>query len=373
MIEQPSAVRLQNVSKRYRGSGILAVDDLTLDVKEGELVTLLGPSGCGKTTTLRIVAGLETPDHGDVYFGDQAVVLSDTRYSLPTDRREIGMVFQSYAIWPHMTVRQNVGFPLKVRHTAGSEVRRRVAEALELVGMAGTEDRPAPMLSGGQQQRVALARAMVTGPRVLLLDEPFSNLDAKLREQMRIELRLLQKTTGITVVFVTHDQAEALNLSDHIVLMQHGKVQQEGAPADLYQRPVNEFARDFVGRVSLFEGAVTAVDPSGKICVAIRNAPGWTIRGRSTNGQAFSTDAAVQVAVRPEDVEVRPDEPTTVPALSGTVEAALFGGERIEYRIGVAGHGHVLAYSSRGLRFVEGDRVSLTFRDDEATVWPGSA
>ena len=162
-------------------------------------------------------------------------------------------------------------------------------------------------------------------------------------------------------------------MSDHIVLMQDGKVQQEGSPADLYQSPVNEFARDFVGRVSLFEGTVTEVGPSGKVGVAIRNAPGWTIQGRSTKGQAFSTDSAVQVAVRPEDVEVGPEQSMAVPTLSGTVEAALFGGERIEYRIGVAGHGHVLAYGSRGARLTEGQRVSVTFRDDEATVWPSSA
>jgi ABC-type Fe3+/spermidine/putrescine transport system ATPase subunit len=348
---------------------VLAVNDLSLDVKEGELMTLLGPSGCDKTTTLRIVAGLEAPDAGNVYFADRPVVLTDKRYFVPTEEREIGMVFQSYAIWPHMTVQQNVGFPLKVRHVPAGELRQRVAEALEQVGMSGTEDRPAPLLSGGQQQRVALARALVTRPRVLLLDEPFSNLDAKLREQMRVELRLLQKRTNITVLFVTHDQAEALNLSDHVVLMRAGEVQQEGTSVELYESPANEFARDFIGRVSLFEATVTEVRPSGEVGVAIHGAPDWVVWGRSPEADALAAGQPVQVAVRPEHVEVC-SAAAGEHKLSGLVEAALFAGEHMEYRVAVDGHGDVLAFGSRHDAVTEGVHVDITFRSEALTIWP---
>ncbi|MCI0821579.1 MAG: ABC transporter ATP-binding protein, partial [Chloroflexi bacterium] len=187
------AVRLENLSKTYPGTTVPAVDHLSLDIADGEVFTLLGPSGCGKTTTLRMVAGLEVPDTGEIYFGEREIVITERGLRVPPEKRNIGMVFQSYAIWPHMTVEQNVAFPLKTRHIGRKEIKDRVANVLELVGMPGMEKRPGPLLSGGQQQRVALARALVTEPRVLLLDEPFSNLDAKLREQMRAELKHLQK------------------------------------------------------------------------------------------------------------------------------------------------------------------------------------
>ena len=212
-------MRLQGLRKTYAGVAQPAVQDLSLDVYDGEIVTLLGPSGCGKTTTLRMAAGLEVPDQGDIFFGDNPVVLSSRRLCLPPDKRNVGMVFQSYAIWPHMTVAENVAFPLKARRFPRRQIGDRVRRALELVGMAGYEDRPGPLLSGGQQQRVAFARALVTEPRVLLLDEPFSNLDAKLREQMRIQVKLLQKHLSIALLFVTHDQIEALSLSNRIALM----------------------------------------------------------------------------------------------------------------------------------------------------------
>ena len=194
------AVSLRGLWKTYPGSTNPAVQNLSLDVHDGEIVTLLGPSGCGKTTTLRMVAGLETPDAGDIYFGDQAVVMSSRRFSLPPNKRNVGMVFQSYAIWPHMTVAQNVAFPLKARRFSKPEITERVKRALDLVALSGFEDRPGPLLSGGQQQRVAFARALVTEPRVLLLDEPFSNLDAKLREQMRISVKLLQKRLNVAMI-----------------------------------------------------------------------------------------------------------------------------------------------------------------------------
>ena len=225
-----AAIRLENLSKTYPGGTQKAVDGLSLEVDQGEVFTLLGPSGCGKTTTLRMVAGLEQPDEGSIYFADNPVVLTEHGFSLKPEQRNVGMVFQSYAIWPHMTVEQNVSFPLKGRKYRRDQITSRVSDVLELVGMAGMEDRPGPLLSGGQQQRVALARALVTEPSVLLLDEPFSNLDAKLREQMRLEVKLLQKRLNIAVLFVTHDQVEALSLSDRIALMKLGTIQQQGSP-----------------------------------------------------------------------------------------------------------------------------------------------
>jgi len=240
-------MRLQGLWKTYPGGAQPAVKDLSLDVCDGEIASLLGPSGCGKTTTLRMVAGLEVPDAGDIFFGDRAVVMTSSRLCLPPDKRNVGMVFQSYAIWPHMTVAENVAFPLKARRFPRKEIRARVGRALELVGMAGFEERPGPLLSGGQQQRVAFARALVTEPRVLLLDEPFSNLDTKLREQMRIEVKLLQKRLNIAVLFVTHDQIEALSLSNRIALMNFGVVQQQGSPRLLYEEPVltRSFGEEF--------------------------------------------------------------------------------------------------------------------------------
>ena len=267
------AVSLRDFWKTYPGGTSPAVKDLSLDVLDGEILTLLGPSGCGKTTTLRMVAGLETPDAGDIFFGDQAVVMTSRRLMLPPDKRNVGMVFQSYAIWPHMTVAENVAFPLKARRFPKSEIKDRVLRALDLVGLAGFEDRPGPLLSGGQQQRVAFARALVTEPRVLLLDEPFSNLDAKLREQMRISVKLLQKRLNIAMLFVTHDQIEALSLSNRIALMNFGVVQQQGDPRLLYEEPVNEFVRDFVGRTLLFKGKVQTSNPSGQMAIALAGAP----------------------------------------------------------------------------------------------------
>ena len=212
---------------------VRAVEDISFDVEDGRFFTLLGPSGCGKTTTLRCVAGLERPESGTIRLDDHT--LSGSGHFVPTHARDIGMVFQSYAIWPHLSVFENVAFPLRVSERAPSraETRRLVEEALALVGLEGLEDRPAPQLSGGQQQRLALARALVRRPKLLLLDEPLSNLDAKLRERMRIELRQLQRRLGITTVYVTHDQGEALFLSHRIAVMQAGKIVQEGAPRDL--------------------------------------------------------------------------------------------------------------------------------------------
>jgi ABC-type Fe3+/spermidine/putrescine transport system ATPase subunit len=366
------AMRLEGVWKTYPGNSQPAVRDLDLTVQTGEVMTLLGPSGCGKSTTLRMVAGLEVPDRGDIYFGDRAIVLTNRRVCLPPDKRDVGMVFQSYAIWPHMTVEENVAFPLKARKVSRGEIRDRVTKALELVGMAGFEKRPGPLLSGGQQQRVALARALVHEPRVLLLDEPFSNLDAKLREQMRLEVKLLQKRLNIAVLFVTHDQVEALSLSDRIALMNLGVIQQQGSPRLLYEKPANAFVRDFVGKTLLLKGTVQNANPAGQLAIALTGAPDCVVFGRTYQPGGLSAGREVFLGVRPEDAELRPASGPAAPPgmLSGIVEAALFVGERVEYQVQVDGQGALVLYGDRHQPVEETGRVWIQLRPDGHSAWP---
>jgi ABC-type Fe3+/spermidine/putrescine transport system ATPase subunit len=306
---------LRGLWKTYSGSTKPAVQNLSLDIRDGEILTLLGPSGCGKTTTLRMVAGLEHPDAGDILFGEQAVVITAKRLFMPPDKRNVGMVFQSYAIWPHMTVAENVAFPLHARHFPKREIEQRVLKSLDLVGLAGFEDRPGPLLSGGQQQRVAFARALVTEPRVLLLDEPFSNLDAKLREQMRIGVKLLQKRLNVAMLFVTHDQIEALSLSNRIALMNFGVVQQEGDPRLLYEKPANEFVRDFRRP----DPALQRQSPKRQSVRTARHCPSrvrrtvWCLAA-PYHPDGVKTGAAVYIGVRPEDVEILPAVGTKLPS-----------------------------------------------------------
>jgi len=365
------AVRLEHLSKTYSGNPVPAVKDLSLNVYDGQIFTLLGPSGCGKSTTLRMVAGLEVPDSGDIYFGDRPVVMTSKRHFLPPFKRDVGMVFQSYAIWPHMTVEQNVAFPLKARRYPRKQIRDRVAHALELVGMAGFEERPGPLLSGGQQQRVALARALVNEPRVLLLDEPFSNLDAKLREQMRLEVKRLQRRLNVAILFVTHDQIEALSLSNHIALINEGVVQQQGHPQLLYEEPTNEFVRDFVGRTILLKGKVQLTNPSGHAAVAVDGAPDCTVFGRGYDPAGMEIGQHVYIGVRPEDVEIIPANSSRPPSgtVPGMVEAALFIGERYEYQVEVEDQGSMLVYGPRHDAVSEGSRVWLKLRPDGHSMW----
>ncbi len=365
------AVSLRGLWKTYPGGANPAVKNLSVDINDGEILTLLGPSGCGKTTTLRMVAGLEHPDAGDIFFGEQSVVLTSKRMFMPPDKRNVGMVFQSYAIWPHMTVAENVAFPLKARRFPRNEINDRVLKALDLVGLSGFEDRPGPLLSGGQQQRVAFARALVTEPRVLLLDEPFSNLDAKLREQMRIGVKLLQKRLNIAMLFVTHDQIEALSLSNRIALMNFGVVQQQGDPRLLYEEPANEFVRDFVGRTLLFKGKVQSGNPSGQLAIALEGAPDCVVFGRTYNPEGIKTGGAVYIGVRPEDVEILPAHGSTPPAgmIGGKAQAALFVGERIEYQVEVDGQSTVLIYGERHQPIDEGSKVWLKLRADGHSAW----
>ena len=367
-----AAVRLEGLSKTYPGNTQKAVDHLSLEIADGEVFTLLGPSGCGKSTTLRMVAGLESPDEGSIYFGDKPIVITSERFSLPAEKRNVGMVFQSYAIWPHMTVEENVAYPLKSRKFSSAEIKRRVPEMLELVGLKGMEKRPGPLLSGGQQQRVALARALVTEPRVLLLDEPFSNLDAKLREQMRLEVKMLQKRLSIAVLFVTHDQIEALSLSDRIALMAGGVVQQLGSPRELYEQPKNEFVRDFIGQTLMLKGKITSRTASGHVAVAIDGAPNCVVSGQMHNIEDNKTDSGVIIGVRPEDVEVLSATAAEAPSgmISGTAHAALFSGDHIEYQVAVDGQSVVAVYGNRHNPVPEGGKVWLKLRPEGHCAWP---
>jgi iron(III) transport system ATP-binding protein len=294
-------LRVTGLTKNFhtdQGFAVAAVNDVSFTVETGKLLTLLGPSGCGKTTTLRSIAGLEEPDDGEIELGS-SVVFSGTRgISLPSNRRRVGMVFQSYAIWPHMTVFQNVAYPLEGAGVARPEIRRRVAHVLSLVGLEELLQRPAPFLSGGQQQRVALARALVAEPEVLLLDEPLSNLDAKLREQMRVELRAVQQRVGLTAVYVTHDQTEALAISDSIAVMNEGRLVEYGSPSEIYDRPKSRFAAEFIGAANV----VPLTDPSSEGGKARAHTP-WGEIHFMLDGQKIPRS----IVLRPEDFQIVPN------------------------------------------------------------------
>ncbi len=328
-----SGIRVTDLYHKYPGKGSVApaVDRISFEVQEGEFYTLLGPSGCGKTTTLRCIAGLEHPGSGEIALGD--VVVVSNRHFIPTHRRDIGMVFQDYAVWPHMTVFENVAFPLQVgqKRFNKREIRARVEEALQQVNMEQYIDRRATQLSGGQQQRLSLARALIRQPKVLLLDEPLSNLDAKLREQMRSELRLLQRKVRVTTLFVTHDQVEALSLSNRIAVMNHGHIIQEGTPRDIYFTPNSEFVAGFVGATTFIQGTVGA-SASETGFLSVRTSMG-VLACRSD--LPLSPGAATVVTVRPEAAQVSAENSGAANTFAGVVEIGLFTGESMEYRVRV--------------------------------------
>ncbi|MDD6157852.1 MAG: ABC transporter ATP-binding protein [bacterium] len=267
MNKAPKGVKLEHISKIYKDpktrKDFYAVKDIDLTIAPGSFITLLGPSGCGKTTTLRMIAGFESPDEGEIYLGDEAI------NSLTPNKRDTAMVFQSYALLPHYNVFDNVAYGLKLRHVPRDEIRRRVLDILHLVELDGMEGRMTNQLSGGQQQRVALARALVIEPSVLLFDEPLSNLDAKLRVSMRTEIRRIQQEVGITAIYVTHDQSEAMALSDEIIVMDKGVVAQMGTPRDIYYRPVSEFVADFIGEANFLRGELLRRENGGVAVLAV--------------------------------------------------------------------------------------------------------
>jgi iron(III) transport system ATP-binding protein len=296
-----AGITIRGLSKSFdaREGEVAAVDGVDLDIKDNSFVTLLGPSGCGKTTTLRLIAGYIVPDRGTIEVDGRQV--SSPNGVVPPEARGMGMVFQNYAIWPHKSVFENVVFGLKLRKVPREDARKKVADTLALVNLAGLESRYPNELSGGQQQRVAFARSLVVEPDILLLDEPLSNLDAKLRERMRTELKELQRRTGITFVYVTHDQAEALALSDQIAVMNAGRLQQYGTPFDVYAHPKNRMVADFMGLVNLLPGLVRSVESGGG---TVELAPGLVVNIATLDGLA--TGDSVDVAIRPENVRLAP-------------------------------------------------------------------
>jgi spermidine/putrescine ABC transporter ATP-binding subunit len=313
-------IEVRDVIKRF--GPVAAVDGVSLQIAEGELFTLLGPSGCGKTTLLRLIAGFYRPDGGAVVFGGRVV------NDVPPHARNIGMVFQNYALWPHMTVFQNVAYGLRLRRLGAADVRDRVGEGLRKVNLAGLEARYPGQLSGGQQQRVALARALVLNPDILLLDEPLSNLDAKVRVQVRAEIRKLQQELGITTVYVTHDQEEALSLSDRVAVMRDGRVLQLGRPRELYERPRTRFVADFVGTNNLVPGTVNGRDGEALV-VGTALGP---IRARAASG--VGPGQACVLAIRPENVTVGGTDGNRV---TGRVTLVAYLGNTLRYDVDAGG------------------------------------
>ena len=308
-------LELKDISVSFDGETIL--DKLNLSIKDGEFVTFLGASGCGKTTTLRVIAGFISPDSGDVFFDGKRI------NDLPPYKRQVNTIFQRYALFPHLNVYENVAFGLRVSHTPDKEVRQRVAEMLKMVNLTGYEKRKVDKLSGGQQQRVAIARALVNNPRVLLLDEPLAALDYKLRKDMQNELRRIQRQTGITFIFVTHDQEEALSMSDTVVVMNEGKIQQIGSPTGIYNEPKNAFVADFIGESNIVDGVMLA-DYSVKL------------DGRTYEclDKGFLKNEPVDVVIRPEDVDIVPVEKGM---LEGEVTSITFKGDYYEMIVDVCG------------------------------------
>lgn len=323
---------------KFYGS-VQAVREIGLAIAPGEFFTLLGPSGCGKTTTLRLVAGLEEPDNGEIRLNGNPIVSPKRGIFLPPDKRNMGMVFQSYAIWPHLTVFENVAFPLRVRREPAGVIRERVAEALELVGLRGLEGRVATELSGGQQQRVALARALVYTPILLLLDEPLSNLDAKLREQMRFELRSLQRRLKLPVLYVTHDQTEAMTISDRIAVMHQGRLEQVGTPDEVYEMPATPFVGDFLGRTIVLEGTVKK-DEKGN-WIELLDGSGHLF-GSNSGWARFAEGEQVRIISRPEDVEIMPMGEVGPNHAIARIEEVAYLGDHFEYNVSSGGRSFVL-------------------------------
>ncbi|WP_414472386.1 ABC transporter ATP-binding protein [Microvirga sp. M2] len=354
------------------GSAVHALQSVSLSVEQGDIFSLLGPSGCGKTTMLQCIAGLETPDSGRIVIGSDTVYSRDERIHVTANERGLGMVFQSYAIWPHMSVADNVAFPLlqRGRNPGREQVAKRVDEALAMVELAGYGNRSATQLSGGQQQRVALARALVHKPRLLLLDEPLSNLDAKLRDTMRIELRQLIKAIGITAIFVTHDQVEAMGMSDKVALMRAGKVIQTGTPKDIYLNPISAFAADFMGSGNLIECTLSETGDDR----AVATTPFGQILARSAAGLKAGNRAVLVIRpnapiVHPHRVAAQGDHAQ----FSGHVRSVTFLGEKIEVKIRLAG-GHDLTATMNTFEAPdEGQEVHLTLPAERCIIVHGDS
>jgi spermidine/putrescine transport system ATP-binding protein len=354
-------IRLAELAKHFRD--VRAVDDVSLDIRSGEFFSMLGPSGCGKTTTLRMIGGFELPTAGRIELRGRDVTHD------PPDKRPVNMVFQNYALFPHLDVGDNIAFGLRRRSVEKGEARRRVAEALDLVHLAGYEKRKPNQLSGGQQQRVALARALVNRPNVLLLDEPLGALDLKLRKQLQIELKRVQTEVGITFVYVTHDQEEALTMSDRIAVMNRGKVEQLGTPEELYERPTTRFVADFIGTTNLLSGAV---ERAAQGTALIRLDGGDTC---VVAGDRLAVGATVELSIRPESIHIKASNGTS-PAgpdpIRGEVEQVAYLGGNVQYHVRTSGGLSITALAPKtGLRLPVGSAVDVVWQPAEALVLAG--
>ncbi len=357
---QVGSLVLENVSKSFPqrdGEGeVRAVDRVSLTIHEGEFVTLLGPSGCGKTTTLRLISGFELPTAGRILLDGKDIS------NRPPNKRDMAMVFQSYALFPHMTVAKNIAYGLRVQHVPGKELRERVERVLDLMGLRGLGGRRPNELSGGQQQRVALARSLVVEPRVLLFDEPLSNLDAKLRVQMRSEIRNIQRRLNITSVYVTHDQVEAMALSDRIVVMNQGKIEQIGAPEEIYRRPATRFVADFIGRANFLNARIDSVEGDQAAVELL----GQRVRVPVT----FAVEAGDQLTavLRPEGLTLREDAALE----QGVVEQAMYLGSSTEYVVQVQGTQLIVVDTDPRAQYVfrEGQTVGVTFEPSTVHLLP---
>ncbi|MBO6092582.1 MAG: ABC transporter ATP-binding protein [Oscillospiraceae bacterium] len=339
-----STVIIKNLTKSFGSSQVLK--EFNEEFHDGEFVTLLGPSGCGKTTMLRMIAGFEIPTTGEIWIDDKLV--SGGKTFLPPEKRDIGMVFQSYAVWPHMNVFDNVAYPLQIKHVKKEEIRTRVEKILETVHLSRYADRLPNQLSGGQQQRIALARALVAEPNLLLLDEPLSNLDAKLRESMRFEIKDITKSLGISVVYVTHDQTEAMAMSDRIFLINNGIVQQSGTPDEIYSHPVNQFVADFLGKVDFFKG----VAENGTIRMT-----DWEV---DLQYPGMEQKGNVEVAIRPENIRIS----KKTSGIMGKLEKMYYLGDVTDCRVRVGkALVRVITDGFSYREFREGDPVSLDVRE----------
>lgn len=347
----------------------LAIKGITFDVKRGELFTLLGPSGCGKSTTLRAIAGLEDPNSGHISVAGRVLFDDQSKVNLPANRRELGMIFQSYAIWPHMTVFQNVSFPLEVmvgaKRPSRTEIRDRVEQVLNVVDLISYQDRSATKLSGGQQQRLAVARAMITKPELMLLDEPLSNLDAKLRETMRLEFKRMHKDLNITSIYVTHDQDEALAMSDRIAVMNEGEIIQVGSPEEIYNQPANEFVAQFVGISNIIRDVPVSRERG---CVVLMTSHG-TLRVPVTS--ALPSGNSVTISIRPENITLSEGAAGSEGAdWSGRIAASSYHGDCLEYLV-ISRNRSLRVRSHPSARFAVGSVVRLEVAPDVVTIVPG--
>ncbi len=348
-------VELKNVTKRF--GEVIASDSVNLVINDGEFFTFLGPSGCGKTTTMRMIAGLEFPSEGKVYYDDKDVT------SLPSFKRNTGMVFQNYALWPHMKVSENVAYGLEVRKVPKEEIAERVEKVLDLVGLSGMGDRFPNQLSGGQQQRVALARVLVIEPDILLLDEPLSNLDAKLRVEMREEIKDIQRKLGITTIYVTHDQEEAMAISDRIAIQNYGKIRQVGTPQEIYNKPDNLFIATFIGKGALLEGNVTSIGEN--ISVDIGEG---VLEGHNTGNKSLEEGDHAAVVLRPENFFLKAlDEPYNV--LDGLIEWSSFIGAVTEVKI-LIGDESLLIDAPAGREYVSGESLKVYIPKAKTVILP---